>query len=218
MAPFYSCIQPLCNKKMLVEDYTSAILWRISAIFFSIAALFSVATVFWFLVFRENPDRPDDTDSLEQSRFIEEFDREKHNLLSEIIGEFKTISSIYTPANSSPSNQSFFHRLVYFFCGSTAVSTDVEESQNVQVNESYDLKPKVSKNKNKNKNNNQSYEGDLEEDQLELKKSFSLPLIPTDQILSLNDKLLFELNKNFEDVIIRNYADARVTVNYLENR
>ena len=80
MVSFYVCVHPLCNKKMLIDDYGSAIMWRLLAIFFTIAALFSLAVVAWFLIFRENPDMPDETDSIEKHRFLDEQKREKHNL------------------------------------------------------------------------------------------------------------------------------------------
>jgi len=66
---------------MLLEDYSTAISWRIAAIFFSVASLFSMGVVLWFLVFRENPNLPDETDSTEQLRFTTETEKEKHNLL-----------------------------------------------------------------------------------------------------------------------------------------
>jgi hypothetical protein len=123
MTSIYACVHPFCNRKMLIEDYTSAVLWRISAIFFTIAALFSAAVVVWYLIFRENPNMPDETDSLEKNRFVNEFEKDKHNLLSEIIGAFKNMPSLnasikVNSKKSLPQQQNFCQRLAYFFCGS----------------------------------------------------------------------------------------------------
>jgi hypothetical protein len=137
MASFYTCVHPFCNKKMLIEDYTSAIVWRISAIFFTISALFSVAVVLWFLIFRENPNMPDDTDSMEKHRFMNEFDKEKHNLLSEIIGSFKNMPSFNASSRATSgfksNEQNFLQRLAYFFFGSSNTSNTSLAGDNVEL-------------------------------------------------------------------------------------
>lgn len=106
---------------MFLEDYSTAISWRIAAIFFSMASIFSACIVVWFLIFRENPNMPDETDSDEQLRFTTETEKEKHNLLSEIVGAFKNFPNIgldYTYDEESQIKQNFFQRLCYVMFGS----------------------------------------------------------------------------------------------------
>ena len=79
---------------MLLEDYSTAVYWRIAAIFFALAALFSAGIILWYSIFRENPNMPDETDSLEKLRFEQELSREKHNLLSEVVTSFKNFPPI----------------------------------------------------------------------------------------------------------------------------
>jgi len=78
---------------MVIDDYYDAVYWRIAAIFATIASLFSAAVVLWFLMFRDNPNLPDETDSNEKLRFIANVDKEKHNLFSEIVATFYNLPS-----------------------------------------------------------------------------------------------------------------------------
>ncbi len=103
--------------KMFLEDYTTAVNWRIGAIFLSVASLFSASIVIWFLIFRENPNLPDDTDQEEKVRFSTEQNKVNHNLMSEIVGAFKNFPSIGFTFNNSE-NQNFFQRLCYIMFGS----------------------------------------------------------------------------------------------------
>lgn len=107
---------------MLLEEYSSAVYWRISAIFSTIAALFSASIVIWFLIFRDNPDLPDDTDSNEKLRFKTDHKKHHHNLISELTHAFKHFPKLSTSSDSTPSTskrpQNFFQRLMYFLFGS----------------------------------------------------------------------------------------------------
>ena len=113
------CNYPLCNIQMLIDDYSNAIYWRIAAIFSTIAALFSVAIVLWYLIYRQNPNTPDETDSKEKLRFFKTPKiNMKHNLLSEIIDSFKSFPLKILKSTSSRSHQNFLQRFAYFLFGS----------------------------------------------------------------------------------------------------
>lgn len=134
------CHLPLCNSQMLIEDFSNAIYWRIAAIFSTIAALFSVAVVLWFLIFRDNPDLPDDTDSLEKYRFVNDFDKEKHNLLSEIIIALKNMTLFNYSTKNSESESSvndkspnFFQRLGYLLFGPLSDEEDTVAEDLVSI-------------------------------------------------------------------------------------
>jgi hypothetical protein len=107
---------------MFLEDYTTAINWRIGAILLSVGSLFSVSIVIWYLIFRENPNLPDETDQEEKERFRTEQqsnNNDKHNLMSEIVGAFKNFPSIgFTFNYTNSDNQNFFQRLCYVMFGS----------------------------------------------------------------------------------------------------
>ena len=274
MVSFYVCVHPLCNKKMLIDDYGAAIMWRLLAIFFTIAALFSLAVVAWFLIFRENPDMPDETDSIEKHRFLDEQQKEKHNLLSELVQAFRQMSASCRGSRCNNSEQqNFFQRLIYFFCGSTPDpdqdsmresfepspqpsrtdksknhlirnlnksknnhTTDSDESScysddrslvhkdNEKANGLKRLfnfkilnKPKKEAGQNYNLNNNtQGFGSDEACSVINMRKSMSMPLLANR--LEINDNLLLEMNKNFEDMLAVKYADARVTINYLDKK
>jgi hypothetical protein len=116
-------ISPLCNIQMLIEDYSNAIYWRIAAIFSTIAALFSVLVVLWYLIFRENPDMPDQTDSKEKIRFINDPHKENFNLMSELVSNFGNFYAKYLrlkirKRETCGKSQSFLQRLAYFIFGS----------------------------------------------------------------------------------------------------
>lgn len=101
---------------MLIEDFSSAVYWRIAAIFSTIAALFSVAVVFWFLIFRDNPDLPDDTDPSEKTRFLNDINRKKsNNLLEEIL---EALKNLYESKKSVKS--SFMKKMEYLIFGSSS--------------------------------------------------------------------------------------------------
>lgn len=100
---------------MLIEDFSSAVYWRIAAIFSTIAALFSVAVVFWFLIFRDNPDLPDDTDPSEKTRFLNDINRKKsNNLLEEIL---EALKNLYESKKNVKSN--FMRKMEYLIFGSS---------------------------------------------------------------------------------------------------
>ena len=103
---------------MLLEDYTTAIFWRIASIFFTVSSIFSVGVIIWYLIYRENPNMPDETDSDEKLRFNSDFNKEKHNLLTEIIGSFKNFPSIGFKSDPTKVNNNFIHRLCYLLFGS----------------------------------------------------------------------------------------------------
>lgn len=103
---------------MLLEDYTTAIFWRIASIFFTVSSIFSVGVIIWYLIYRENPNMPDETDSDEKLRFNSDFNKEKHNLLTEIIGSFKNFPSIGIKSDPTKVNNNFIHRLCYLLFGS----------------------------------------------------------------------------------------------------
>lgn len=105
---------------MILEDYSTAIYWRIAAIFFAIAALFSAGTILWYLIFRENPNMPDETDSSERLRFEEELRKEKHNLISEIVGAFRNIPSIGFNNNCDKQNEISFWQRFCLLMGSSS--------------------------------------------------------------------------------------------------
>jgi hypothetical protein len=102
---------------MLIEDYSNAVYWRIAAIFSTIAALFSVVVVLWFLIFRDNPNLPDETDSIEKLRFDNNINKKKYNLISELTHAFKHFPKLSLSNNSQQSSsigsQNFFQRLAY---------------------------------------------------------------------------------------------------------
>jgi hypothetical protein len=135
------CSLPLCNIQMLVEDYSNAVYWRIAALFSTIAALFSAAVVLWFLIFRQNPNMPDETDSGEKIRFINDFDKEKHHLLSEIIRTLKSSPYKFWRKNNLLSNTkcdkspNFLHRLAYFFFGSSDSSQNLADLEKLDLSE-----------------------------------------------------------------------------------
>ena len=152
MAQVYPCLHPFCNNRMLMEGYTSSVFWRISAIFAVIAALFSVGVVLWYLIFRDNPNMPDETDPEEIDRFHTEIDREKHNLFSEIVAQFKNFpsmnASLKSKMNQKPNGPNFFHRLAYL-----AFGTQSDEYEDVNLGKSSKKKKDKAKKKSKNKNN-----------------------------------------------------------------
>ncbi|CAF0742654.1 unnamed protein product [Brachionus calyciflorus] len=133
MISIYSCNQnQLCNAQMLVEDFSNAIYWRIAAIFSTIAALFSVAVVFWFLIFRDNPDLPDDTDSLEKEKFLKGSNHKKtNNLLEEIIEALKNIFN-----SKSGQKSKLMKKMEYLIFGSSSENFSESEKSNSQVAES----------------------------------------------------------------------------------
>jgi hypothetical protein len=105
---------------MISNDLTIAIYWRIGAIVATLCSIFSVSIVLWFLIFRDNPNRPDDTDTTEKVRFVEEVFERKHNLISEIFTALKNIPSFHILRPNEPEPQkfaSFCQRLYYFIIG-----------------------------------------------------------------------------------------------------
>ena len=65
-------------------------------------------------------------------------------------------------------------------------------------------------------NNTQCFGSDETYSVINMRKSMSMPLLANK--LEINDKLLLEMNKNFEDMLSVKYADARVTINYLDKK
>lgn len=116
------CLLPLCNTQMLIDDYSNAIYWRIAAIFSTIASLFSAAVVLWYLIFRDNPNLPDETDSKEKFRFKNDIDKKKYNLFSEIVANFTNIPSMNASniRKPKPKSQTFTERLAYFLFGTNS--------------------------------------------------------------------------------------------------
>ena len=111
---------------LFLEDYSNAVYWRISAIFATIAALFSVAVVLWFLIFRAIPDMPDDTDSSEKLRFdTNTHTLKRYNLISELTYAFKHFPRMTVSGDSDLSIEQpgFLNRLAYFLFGSSSSST-----------------------------------------------------------------------------------------------
>lgn len=103
---------------MLVEDFSNAVYWRIAAIFSTIAALFSLAIVFWFLTFRDNPDLPDDTDSLEKTKFLIGINKKtKDSLLEEIIIALKQVFSYKAPWKSK-----YLRKIKYLLFSSSSIN------------------------------------------------------------------------------------------------
>ncbi|RMZ94853.1 hypothetical protein BpHYR1_005611 [Brachionus plicatilis] len=142
MISIYSCNEHrLCNTQMLIEDFSSAVYWRIAAIFSTIAALFSVAVVFWFLIFRDNPDLPDDTDPSEKTRFLNDINRKKsNNLLEEILEALKNLYDSKKNVKSS-----FMKKMEYLIFGSSS-ENDMESDNTMNsstLNEAEDGKQKV---------------------------------------------------------------------------
>lgn len=137
MYTFYPCYLPLCNNQMLIEDYSNAIYWRIAAIFSTIAALFSVAIVLWFLIFRDNPNLPDETDSVEKSRFENNIHKERYNLISELVYAFKhfprlNFHSSQQNLHSKSRSQNFLQRLAYFLFGARSDDCSSDEIGNIK--------------------------------------------------------------------------------------
>jgi hypothetical protein len=128
---------------MLVEDYSNAVYWRIAALFSTIAALFSAAVVIWFLLFRQNPNMPDETDSAEGLRFLDNIDKEKHHLLAEIIRTVRSFpykccwdkwwrGSATCGDRGSPS---FMQRLAYVFFGSSKSSQRLDDLERLDISD-----------------------------------------------------------------------------------
>lgn len=125
MSPLYPCLLPFCkNNKMFLEDYSNAVYWRIAAIFSTIAAIFSVVVVLWFLIFRDNPNLPDEGDSDEKLRFATGIKQKRNNLFSEITHAFRHFPKLTLSGDSSlrsihtGKSQNFLQRLIYFVFGS----------------------------------------------------------------------------------------------------
>lgn len=111
----------------MIPDSSAAVYWRIYAILATLTSLFSAAAVLWYLVFRDNPNQPDETDSKEKLRFIDELHQRKHNLLSEIITAFRNMPPLIEDRatrrhrsldGQNTDHQGFIKRLIYFCCGS----------------------------------------------------------------------------------------------------
>ena len=117
---------------MLIEDYYDAVYWRIAAIFATIASLFSAAVVLWFLLFRDNPNMPDETDSNEKLRFTANVDKEKHNLFSEIVATFYNLPSFNASSfrKIKKKSQNFFQRLAFFIFGSVGEDCSLSDLEN----------------------------------------------------------------------------------------
>jgi hypothetical protein len=134
------CSLPSCNIQMLVEDYSNAVYWRIAALFSTIAALFSAAVVMWFLIFRQNPNMPDETDSAEKIRFLHDIDKDKHHLLSEIIRTIKSFPHKFwrkgrrsnSKCDKSPN---LLHRLGYLIFGSSDSSHDLADLEKLDISD-----------------------------------------------------------------------------------
>lgn len=120
---------------LFFEDYSNAVFWRISAIFATIAALFSVAVVLWFLIFRAIPDLPDATDSAEQLRFstTPPHAQRNANLISELTHAFRHFPRLTTSSQDSLKDSKkqagFFNRLAYFCFGSSSSSSSSSSSK-----------------------------------------------------------------------------------------
>ena len=279
----YKCPNPLRNNKMMIENYLGEIEWRIAALFSTLAALFSLCVVLYYLIFRDNPNLPDNTDSAEKERFLNELNNEKYNLISEICYSIKNFTSFALVSRSNRSKNNFqncFQRLLYVICGSNKNSDDSDEesqedksflfknsldTENLEVlnetslngskkNKSEKLSKKTSrssmsgnqmdnnfkenknrkfnsirkllglssKQKNENLNNN-ALTGEYNElndnDNDKICRKTSLNRLQNKRNnFELNDKLLFEFNQNFEDLLLKNFADAWVTINYFKQK
>jgi hypothetical protein len=97
------CIGSNCNNDGgLIGDYTGyELYWRLAAIFSSICSFFSISIVLYFLVIRQHPDRPDETDDNEQERFSNMRSHNGNNLFNEIVQSIHL--NLFTRTNESNS-------------------------------------------------------------------------------------------------------------------
>ena len=81
------------------------IYWRLGAILSSICSFFSVFVVLYFLVIREHPDRPDETDPNEREKFFDIKSNNGNNLWYELYSKitvnlnFRNLESIMKKIN-----------------------------------------------------------------------------------------------------------------------
>lgn len=85
------CNSPQCELDA-IDGSEVQMYWRLASNFSAICSLFSVAVVLYFLIIREHPSKPDDTDENEKKKFFSNRVHGGNNLLSEFFnGEFRLL-------------------------------------------------------------------------------------------------------------------------------
>jgi hypothetical protein len=82
------------NEYGCYDDSNYDIYLRLAAIVAAICSFFSVCIVLYFLIIREHPDRPDETDAFEKARFDKIRTHHGNNLCNELIESFKSNTQI----------------------------------------------------------------------------------------------------------------------------